>query len=285
MRKLYAISDIHLSYAANREALEALPFYPDDWLILAGDVGETLEQLQFALSVLCPRFAQVLWVPGNHDLWCLDAYEPRGVAKYERLVSLCQQCGVLTPEDSYIHWPEDPTLVLAPLFLLYDYSFRPATVPLEDAVDWAAKAGIVFRDEIVLYPNPYPSRYAWCQERLRITEQRLQAVQAPGLKFILINHFPFQAYPLGFMRHPEISLWSGTCQTEDWHQRFPTRVAIYGHLHMRGTYYRNGVRFEEVSLGYPQDWRAAKGVVGYLREIWPGPQGETPEHAEMTWRF
>ena len=67
--KLYAISDIHLSYASNREALEALPTYPEDWLILAGDVGETEEHLHFALSLLTKRFAGLLWVPGNHDLW------------------------------------------------------------------------------------------------------------------------------------------------------------------------------------------------------------------------
>ena len=41
--KLYAISDLHLGYEINREALKALPPHPDDWLIVAGDVGEKRE--------------------------------------------------------------------------------------------------------------------------------------------------------------------------------------------------------------------------------------------------
>ncbi len=39
--KLYAISDLHLANAPNREALQELPAHPEDGLILAGDVGET----------------------------------------------------------------------------------------------------------------------------------------------------------------------------------------------------------------------------------------------------
>ena len=71
--KLYAISDIHLGHKINRQALAELPSYPEDWLILAGDIGETSEQLQFALFELSKRFARLLWVPGNHDLWSTRA--------------------------------------------------------------------------------------------------------------------------------------------------------------------------------------------------------------------
>jgi 3',5'-cyclic AMP phosphodiesterase CpdA len=87
---LFAISDLHLGHAANREALMALPPLPDDWLIVAGDVGETLPLVEFAWRVLVPRFARIIWTPGNHDLWTLPQRpaEPRGVARYEHLVAL-----------------------------------------------------------------------------------------------------------------------------------------------------------------------------------------------------
>lgn len=147
--KLYAISDIHLGHKINRQALEELPAYPEDWLILAGDIGETAEQLQFALFQLSKRFARLLWVPGNHDLWSTRA-EPitderlRGEGKYQRLVALCREYGVLTPEDPYVIWPgEGGPALLAPLFLLYDYSFRPGTVPEDQAVAWAAETRVV----------------------------------------------------------------------------------------------------------------------------------------------
>jgi 3',5'-cyclic AMP phosphodiesterase CpdA len=283
--KLYAISDLHLSSIENRQALEALPDYLDDWLILAGDIGETEKHLRFALETLTKKFAQLLWVPGNHDLWAdmTQPQSPRGEARYMMLVSLCRHYGVLTPEDPYVRWPGEGSYLLAPLFLLYDYSFRPADISLEGALDWATQAGCVFSDEIVLDPTPYPSRIAWCQARCQLTEQRLAEVSTPETPFILINHFPLQEYPLGFTRLRPISLWSGTRTTEHWHTRFAASVAIYGHLHMRATYYRDGVRFEEVSLGYPRDWQQGKGIQHYLREILPGPRGQQPHSANIIW--
>ena len=280
--KLYAISDIHLSYASNREALEALPTYPEDWLILAGDVGETEEHLHFALSLLTKRFAGLLWVPGNHDLWS-NPTQPgalHGEAKYQKLVSICRAYGVLTPEDPYVTWPgEGPRLLLVPLFLLYDYSFRPDSVPLAKALSWAAETGVMCRDELLLAPDPYASRIAWCRARCRLSEERLSAAVQEGTRFILINHFPLQERPVTLTRHPRLSLWSGTRTTADWHTRYPVSTVIYGHLHMRVTYYSDGVRFEEVSLGYPPHWRQSRGIAGYLRSILP-ESGE-PHEAEM----
>jgi len=45
---------------------------------------------------------------------------------------------------------------------------------------------------------------------------------------------------------------------------------ISGHLHLRTSLWRHGVRYDEVSLGYPRDWRVERGLEWYLREILPG---------------
>ena len=74
--KLFAISDLHVGYRANREALEKLEGYPNDWLVVAGDVGEDERHLDFALSQLIPRFARVIWTPGNHELWTSASDRP-----------------------------------------------------------------------------------------------------------------------------------------------------------------------------------------------------------------
>src|SRR6185295_8524919 len=105
--KLYAIGDLHLRHEVTRRALLELRPHPYDWLILAGDVGETEEHLRFALLVLSQRFARLLWVPGNHDLWTIPARpgELRGEEKYQLLVEICREFGVLTPEDPYVTWP------------------------------------------------------------------------------------------------------------------------------------------------------------------------------------
>jgi 3',5'-cyclic AMP phosphodiesterase CpdA len=269
--KLYAISDLHLGHAANRQALAELPAYPEDWLIMAGDMGETERHLIDGLRLLTSRFAQVLWTPGNHDLWTLpnDPNPLRGEAKYQRLIEICRDFGVLTPEDPYAIWPGSTTpYILAPTFLLYDYTFRPPSVTAEAALAWAAEEDIVCVDEVVLHPDPYPTRQAWCAARCRYTIERLAAVADQG-QFILINHFPLR-YDLAYLpRIPRFSLWCGTTQTEDWHTRFPVAAVVYGHLHIRNSQQRDGVRFEEVSLGYPQHWRAEQGVAHYLRQILP----------------
>jgi len=48
-------------------------------------------------------------------------------------------------------------------------------------------------------------------------------------------------------------------------------VVVSGHLHIRSTRWRDGVRFEEVSLGYPRQRSPDHAVEHYLREILPGP--------------
>lgn len=271
--KLYAISDLHLANPSNRQALQNLPYHPDDWLIIAGDVGETEQHLHFALRILTHRFAQLLWVPGNHDLWTLPSNpnDLRGVAKYQQLVAICRNYGVLTPEDPFVHWPGDSSnTILAPLFTLYDYSFRPDHISLAQAVDWAAETNVVCTDEVLLHPDPYSSRIAWCQARCRYSEQRLReaALQGP---LVLINHYPLRQDLLRLHRIPRFSLWCGTRQTENWHLRFGATVAVHGHNHVRATDYRDGVRFEEVSLGYPRNWQFERGMASYLREVLPGP--------------
>ena len=275
--KLYAISDLHLANRVNREGLLSMPAQPEDWLIVAGDLGERESHLHFALSVLAPRFRQVIWVPGNHDLWSLaDETEGlRGEEKYQRMVKICRGYGVLTPEDPYPLWPGDegdgPGFLIAPLFLLYDYTFRPDHIPPEEAVKWAEESGVLCSDEYLLKPDPYPSRPAWCEARVRATESRLEAAVATGRKLILVNHWPLRPDLVNLRRIPRFSIWCGTRLTEDWHTRFNAAVVIYGHLHIKATHFRDGVRFEEVSLGYPRDWNQDLGVTPYLRQILPLP--------------
>jgi hypothetical protein len=72
-------------------------------------------------------------------------------------------------------------------------------------------------------------------------------------------------------RIPRFTIWCGTTRTADWHTRYAAEVVVSGHLHMRSTRWRNGVRFEEVSLGYPAQWQQARGAGAYLRQILPAP--------------
>ncbi|GAA0234783.1 metallophosphoesterase [Saccharothrix mutabilis subsp. mutabilis] len=258
--RLLATSDLHVTYQQNRDFVTGIrPHSPDDWLIVAGDVAERFDDIEWALSELRRQFHTVVWSPGNHELWTTkdDAVQSRGEVRYKQLVELCRSLDVRTPEDEFAVFeagPDGPVAV-APLFTLYDYTFRPpGTSDKESALAVAQEAGIICTDEYFLHPDPYPSREAWCAARVEETERRLGAVD-PALETVLINHWPLVREPTLILRYPEFALWCGTERTADWHLRFRAAAAVYGHLHIPRTIRKDGVRFDEVSLGYPREWQ------------------------------
>jgi len=273
--KLFAISDLHIGHPANRKALDALQNHGDDWLIVAGDVGESCAHLAYTLDTLNRCFRKLIWVPGNHELWIWrDDRGLRGEAKDLALVEICRQRGVLTPEDPFVAWPgEGGEHLLAPLFLLYDYSFCPRDVTRPNAVGWAAESGVVCVDEELLLPEPFETRSAWCEARCALSEQRLEhAIRDNDCPLILINHFPLIERLVSLPLIPRFSIWCGTQRTAQWHKRFRADIVVSGHLHIRRTDWIDGVRFEEVSFGYPlRQWDKRIGLQGYLRQILPEP--------------
>ncbi len=223
---LWAISDLHVGFEENRRAVESLESYADDWLILAGDTGETPAHLDF---VLRHRHARSRRSSGRLAITICGrraTLEPerRGVAHYERLVKLCRSYGVLTPEDPYAVWPGDgPRTAIVPTFVLYDYSFRPDDVAADGS------GGVGGRDGRAL--------------RRRGTAESRSVLDAPGVvriarratpnsgcrpiprdtRIILVNHWPLRRDHAVLPRMPRFSIWCGTRATEDWHQRYSGR--------------------------------------------------------------
>ena len=66
---------------------------------------------------------------------------------------------------------------------------------------------------------------------------------------------------------PRFSIWCGTTNTQKWLDKFNIEIVIYGHLHIRSTKIIGGIRHEEVSLGYPNDWDNKQNMKHYLRKI------------------
>ncbi|GAA4146611.1 metallophosphoesterase [Actinomadura keratinilytica] len=271
--RLLAISDLHVGHPENRELVDGLrPGSPDDWLIVAGDVADRFADVRWALATLRARFAKVVWSPGNHELWTPpgDPVTLRGEERYLALVEMCRELDVATPEDPYPLWRgEGGPVFVAPLFLLYDYTFRPeGTSTKEQALKAAYEAGVVCTDEKLLHPDPYPALDAWCHARLAATEKRLTGLEHPT---VLINHWPLTRDPTRVLWYPEFALWCGTERTADWHVRFRAAAVVYGHLHIPRTMRHDGVRFEEVSVGYPREWRPRGTGTPGARQILPEP--------------
>ena len=237
--KLWAISDLHVGYEENRRAVQALPSYPDDWLIIAGDTGETPAHLDFVLRTLQPRFAQLIWTPGNHDLWTpRHAAEPSSAASphYERLVVALPQVRRADAGRSVRAWPGDgPTRAIVPTFLLFDYSFRPASVTREEAVAWAARdrraigrrgsarAGSVSDPRRLVRrarrgDRSAPRRAAAGREADR--REPLSAAAGPG-------RAAAHSALLDLVRHDEDRTTGIAAST--------SRRSVYGHLHLRSS--------------------------------------------------
>ena len=270
---LLAISDLHVRHRENREIVERMrPESPGDWLLVAGDVAENFSDVEWALRRLAERFATVVWAPGNHELWTPpdDPVTLRGVDRYNALVELCRSLNVVTPEDPYPVWQGSAGPVqIVPMFLLYDYTFLPPGVATKkEALALAHETGVVCTDEFMLHPDPYPTREAWCEARLVLTEQRLSGCD-PAVPKVMVNHYPLVRTPTRILRYPVFAQWCGTERTADWHTRFGAAAVVYGHLHIPRTTWHDGVRFEEVSLGYPREWQPRGGVPGRPRQILP----------------
>jgi 3',5'-cyclic AMP phosphodiesterase CpdA len=291
--RLLALSDLHVAHPQNREIVAGLRPGSDgdgdgdggsgsgsdeDWLLLAGDVGELYPDIEWALQTLSTNFKTVVWTPGNHELWTRrkDPVSLKGQERYLALVELCRGLGIITPEDPYPVW-DGPggtgPVTIAPLFLLYDYTFRPdGAQTKEEGLKLAYDKGIICRDEALLHPDPYQTREEWCWARIAATEQRLETERDPELPVVFVTHYPLVREPTRVLRYPLFAQWCGTTRTSDWHLRFNAAAVVYGHLHIPRTTWYDGVRFEEVSLGYPREWRRRPAKPGQLRQILPAPE-------------
>lgn len=259
---------------------------------LTKPVGESLDHIIEAFKRATRRFKHVFWVPGNHELYTstgpgINEEEKalRGEAKYKACIKIARHYGVLTPEDDYMTWTytdadgTEASALICPIFTLYDYSFRPAHVSRDAALEWALEEGIQATDEKLLHPDPYSTRDAWCTRLVAEAEVKLKKAADTGIPLVIINHWPLREDLVFIPRVPRFSIWCGTKETHDWHTRFKAKVVVSGHLHVRRTDWIDGVRFEEVSLGYPRQWQdykdAGNDINTMLRDILPGPP--TPE--------
>jgi predicted phosphodiesterase len=82
MTTFQIVSDLHIEYK-NNENVNPLDYITPtaDVLILAGDIGSLykFQQLKSFLTLICPHFKATLYVPGNHEYYLQDNYEPQSL--------------------------------------------------------------------------------------------------------------------------------------------------------------------------------------------------------------
>ena len=155
--RLLAVSDLHVSHPRNRQWVADLPpGSPGDWLLVAGDLAEKVEDIEWTLRTLRSRYGTVVWVPGNHELWLTQPRDPDGgssPAKYRTLVDIARRLGVATPEDAFLRWPPSGE-VIVPLCTLYDYSFRPQSMrPVSEYLKLQGRFGHLHAEHVAKLQN------------------------------------------------------------------------------------------------------------------------------------
>lgn len=243
-RRIFAISDVHLDYAVNLEWLHSLSSseYQDDVLILAGDISDSPQLLATCFAELARRFHQVLFVPGNHDLWVLRFQSDiDSLQKFDFVRQLAADNGVSM--DAF----HDGPLSIVPLLSWYDYSFGlPDNQLLEAWMDFFA----------CKWPQGFDPE-AITRHFLALNEDKLTIKNEYLISF---SHF----MPRIDIMPREVPLAKryiypvlGSYGLEKQVRRLGAQMHVYGHSHLNRHVQIAGTTYINNAFGYPSEKRIA----------------------------
>ena len=248
--RVFAVSDIHIDYSANQEWVAQLSRsdYRDDVLILAGDVTDHLSKLEWCLQTLVARFKQVLFVPGNHDLWVLrDGLPHNSFEKLGLIKRMVLDCGA-----SMQAWQQGG-LSIVPLLSWYDYSFgEPGEMLLEAWMDYRACR--------------WPQQETAQQICAHFLQANLPLPEiAAGQTTITFSHFlPRIDVMPSFIPLDKRYLYPvlGSSLIDLQLRQLRPGMHVYGHSHVNRRVSLDGIVYINNAFGYPNETRiAAKQLV------------------------
>lgn len=269
--RVFAWSDLHADYARNRALIAAAAErgHEEDALLVAGDVSDSLDRLARTLEQLRARFAELFFVPGNHEAWLRGGGFADSQAKLDRIEALCGELGVRTrparlgdgagavwivPLASWYQKPEHgPDSLYVP---------KPGEDPTQSM--WAD-------DVLVRWPDADAGAAA--RRLLDGNEEHLgRAYDAPVVSF---SHFlprrevmfraPGDPGGTGQRqpdRHPEFnfSRVAGSLVIDRQLRALGSSVHVYGHQHRNRDRVVEGVRYVSHCLGYPGEGAAEEAL-------------------------
>lgn len=240
--RVFATSDLHVDYRENGRWVSEISKadFTDDVLILAGDISDSLERIERTLKALSLRFRQVLYVPGNHDLWVLrdrnirDSFEKFGFVR-----------DVVNGSGASCEPFHGTRTSIVPLFGWYDFSFGEPSEELKRR--WMDFRACRWPDGT---DNPDVTAHF-----IGLNEP----VPAKTKPFVItFSHFmprldliPSFAPPRSRMLFPIL----GTGLIDQQIRRAGASLHVYGHSHINRRAVRDGVVYINNAFGYPSEGR------------------------------
>ncbi len=251
--RILALSDVHIDFEENRKWLFGLSQYDykNDFLILAGDVTHDVLSLARAFEFLKCCFLEVIYTPGNHDLWVLQEDDKNSLEKFNFINHIAEDCGIRM----------DPITVgaisIVPLLGWYDYSFgKPSNNLLNIWSDYIScewpdgfnesmitQYFVSMNESFLSIKNQYVISFSHYLPRLDLVPSCIP------------------------LKDKELCPVFGTSLLEKQIRRLGSHIHIYGHHHLNVSEYRDNILYINNAFGYPYERLIAAKDLNCVLEI------------------
>lgn len=243
--RVFALSDLHADYPENLAwAMNVSDSdYRDDVLILAGDVSDKLELLAQVFASLRKKFKDVLFVPGNHELWVQHDETDCSLEKFDLISALCDSEGIR--HDVY-HCGE---VSFVPMYSWYDFSFGEPDRHLRrawrdfKACAWPAHLAdsaainehfLALNEPVLSTRNDVVISYSHFLPRIDVMSSRIPQERR-------------RVYPV--LGSAGLGRQVGKLQPD---------IHVYGHSHVNQSIELDSIRFVNNAFAYPNEQRIAR---------------------------
>lgn len=249
--KVFATSDLHIDYPENARWLANLSLvdFQQDVLIVAGDVTHEHSRLAAAFEQLARRFRQVLFVPGNHDLWVRQRHHASSYEKFEHIRALAERSNVSMRPFSV------GPLTIVPLLAWYDYSFGSSTRYLLNhwsdyfACDWIGDSDDAVTQLFLQQNEP------WLELRNEVIISFSHFLPRIDLMPDYIPPTHRQVYPV-----------LGTSKLDQQIRTLGSHTHVYGHSHVNLRTVVDGVTYINNAFGSPRETRISSKALHCVYE-------------------
>ena len=267
---VWGISDIHIDYQENFDALLSLPIPSErkDALIIAGDATDNIVRLEELLSAMKQRFRWVGFVPGNHELWIREKDQDESsfsdsIEKFDAILAMCKRIDVFTDPQQVGVGPSQ--LWLIPLFSWYHGPEENKASLYAEKKSKQDRTHEMWSDFFLTqwpeWKEGYTADYFLKLNQIRVN----QKYNHPVLSF---SHFlPLQELMLPSKKEQKASTLlqkdltpefnfsrvAGTALIDEQLRKIDSKMHLYGHQHRNRYRDIHGVTYVSHCMGYPKE--------------------------------